>query len=93
MDRGLISQKGRGLIAKSTGFSGAELFINGKIRWTQSTICGPLRVSVHIGLAMVDRRGSQELDVAVASGHGGSPVMAQLREGSTGSPSRASPGR
>jgi hypothetical protein len=37
-------------------------------------------------------KSSPELGLVAAPGHGGSPVMAQWREGSMGSPSRASPG-
>jgi hypothetical protein len=43
--------------------------------------------------AMASRRGSSELAIPAALGHGGSPVMVQWGERSTGSPSRASPGR
>jgi formyltetrahydrofolate synthetase len=37
-------------------------------------------------------KSSSKLGLAAALGHGGSPAMAQLREGSTGSLSRASLG-
>jgi hypothetical protein len=42
--------------------------------------------------ALAGRRGSLELSLAAAPEHVGSPMMAQRRERSTGSPSRASPG-
>jgi hypothetical protein len=49
---------------------------------------GP-RWTLDRGMAMT----SPELGQTAAPGHGGSPTMAQQRERSTGSPSRASPGR
>jgi hypothetical protein len=42
---------------------------------------------------MAGQRGSPELGLAAALGHGSSPTMAQQRERSTGSPSQASLGR
>jgi hypothetical protein len=50
--------EGQGVNYKISGdFFGVELFFNGKIRWTGSTIRGLLRALVHDGLAMASRRG------------------------------------
>jgi hypothetical protein len=48
---------GRGLTAKLVGVFGVELFFNRKIRWTWSTISGPLRVPVHDGLGPSQSKG------------------------------------
>jgi hypothetical protein len=55
---------------------------------------GPVHGMVHGGpTTMAGHRAQQKLGRAAASGHGGSPEVAQLGEGCTGSPSRASLGR
>jgi hypothetical protein len=54
---------------------------------------GPWQRWSMVDWATADRRGLPELGLAAASGHGGSPAMAQRRERSTGSSFWASPGR
>jgi hypothetical protein len=55
VDYGLISQKGKGLTAKSVGIFQHGIFFNGKIRWTVSTIRGPWVAPVHGGPRMGPR--------------------------------------
>jgi hypothetical protein len=49
VDYGLISQKGKGLTAKSVRIFQRGIFFNGKIQWTRSTIRGPWASPVHGG--------------------------------------------
>jgi hypothetical protein len=74
-------------------FPGADLFFNGKSRWTRSTRCGPLAVLVH------DEPWpwpAEELTGAWPSGRSRARRLIDngaTERGGTGSPSRASPGR
>jgi hypothetical protein len=50
MDRGLISQKGRGLSANVAGIFGFRIYFSmEKMRWTRSTTHGSLVALVHGG--------------------------------------------
>jgi hypothetical protein len=69
---------------------GADLFFNGKSRWTQSMARGPWAAPVHGGLGHGRLKGLIDLGLVAAPGHDGSPAVAQWKEGCTGSPSRAS---
>jgi hypothetical protein len=71
---------------------GADLFFNGKSRWTQSMARGPWAAPVRGGLGHGRPKGLIELGLVAAPGHDGSPAVAQRKEGCTGSPCRASPG-
>jgi hypothetical protein len=63
-----------------------------KLRWTQSTIRGPLGHRFMVDRPWPVERGSSELGLAAAPGHSGSPEVEQRGEGCTGSPPWASPG-